>query len=93
VEARIFDRLFLKINPDDVDDDQDFTANVNPDSIKVIENCYVEPFIDHASVGDRFQFERQGYFYVDPDSSTGRLVFNRTASLKDTWSKIQKNQI
>ncbi len=92
VEARIFDRLFLKINPDDVDDDQDFTANVNPDSMKVIENCFVEPFIDRAVAGDRFQFERQGYFYVDPDSSTDRLVVNRTVSLKDTWSKIQKNQ-
>ncbi|OGC77539.1 MAG: glutamine--tRNA ligase [candidate division Zixibacteria bacterium RBG_16_50_21] len=92
VEARIFDRLFLKINPDDVDDDQDFTANINPESIKVIENCFVEPFIDTVSVGERFQFERQGYFYVDPDSSPGCLVFNRTASLKDTWSKIQRNQ-
>ena len=92
VEARIFDRLFLKINPDEVDDDQDFTANVNPDSVKVIKNCFVEPFIDRAVAGDRFQFERQGYFYVDPDSSTGRLLVNRTVSLKDTWSKIQKSQ-
>jgi len=92
VEARIFDRLFLKINPDEVDDDQDFTANVNPDSMKVIKNCFVEPFIDRAVAGDRFQFERQGYFYIDPDSSTGRLLVNRTVSLKDTWSKIQKSQ-
>lgn len=92
VEARIFDRLFLKINPDEVDDDQDFTANVNPDSVKVIKNCFVEPFIDRAVAGDRFQFERQGYFYIDPDSSTGRLLVNRTVSLKDTWSKIQKSQ-
>lgn len=92
VEARIYDRLFLKINPDDVGDDQDFTVNINPDSLMVIENCYVEPFIDHAKIGDRYQFERQGYFYVDPDSNSGRLVFNRTTSLKDTWSKIQKSQ-
>lgn len=92
IEARIFDRLFTKINPDDVDEDQDFTVNVNPDSMKVIENCFVEPFIGLAVAGDRFQFERLGYFCVDPDTNTDRLVVNRIVSLKDTWSKIQKNQ-
>lgn len=92
VEARIYERLFTKINPDDAGDDQDFTSNINPDSLKVIDNCLVEPFIGIAKVGDRFQFERQGYFCVDPDSNGDRLVFNRTASLKDTWSKIQKSQ-
>jgi len=82
----------LKINPDEVDGELDFTSNINPESLKVIENCYVEPFIGQAVIGDRFQFERQGYFCVDQDSSTGRLVFNRIASLKDSWTKIQKNQ-
>lgn len=90
VEARIYDRLFLKINPDEVDGDQDFTANINPDSMRVVKNCYVEPFVYRAKPGDRFQFERQGYFSLDPDSTPDWLVFNRVVSLKDTWLKVQK---
>jgi glutaminyl-tRNA synthetase len=92
VEARIYNRLFLKINPDDVDDDQDFISNLNPDSLRVIENCFVEPFLEAAKPGDHYQFERLGYFYVDPDSTKERLILNQTVPLKDTWAKVQRSQ-
>ena len=88
-EARIYDHLFLKPNPDDVDEGQDWRSNLNPDSLKVT-TCYVEPSVSGSQPGTRYQFERQGYFCVDSDSTQEKLVFNRTATLRDTWAKIEK---
>jgi glutaminyl-tRNA synthetase len=86
-EARLYDYLFTQPNPDEA---EDFTSVINPNSLQVLTGCKVEPSLADAKVGEKFQFERQGYFCVDPDSSAGRLVFNRAASLKDTWAKIEK---
>lgn len=92
-EVRLYERLFVKENPDDVEAGKDFTANINPDSLQILKDCMLEPSLAKAQPGDRYQFERQGYFCVDPDSTEGRLVFNRTVSLRDTWAKIEKKQI
>jgi len=89
-EVRVYDRMFTKENPDDVEEGQEFTANLNPQSLEVITDAKVEPSLAGASVGSRFQFERLGYFCVDPDSKPGKLVFDRTVALKDTWAKIEK---
>ncbi|HOK91203.1 MAG TPA: glutamine--tRNA ligase/YqeY domain fusion protein [Spirochaetota bacterium] len=86
-EVRLYDRLFTKENPDDLEEGEDYKVNLNPDSLKVV-TAYIEPFIKSAKVGDKFQFDRTGYFCVDPDSTEDKLVFNRTVSLKDSWSKI-----
>ena len=93
-EVHLYERLFLKHNPEEVDDEsQDFLANINPNSLEVLYPCYVEPSLMVAKPGERYQLERQGYFCVDKDSmSLGRLVFNRTVSLRDTWAKIEKGQ-
>ena len=92
-EVRLYDRLFNRPMPEEVDDDsQDFLDNINPDSLQVLDPCYVEPGLAQAQPGERFQFERQGYFCVDKDSTPGKLVFNRTVPLKDTWAKIEKSQ-
>ena len=91
-EVRLYDRLFLKPNPLDVEEGEDFTANLNPNSLEVLTSCRVEPSLAGATPGSRYQFERQGYFCVDPDSTAGKLVFNRTVSLRDTWAKIEKKQ-
>ena len=91
-EVRLYDRLFTKANPLDHGEDEDFTDFINPDSKKVLTHCKVEPSLADASPGDRFQFERRGYFCVDPDTRGGALVFNRTATLRDTWAKIQKRR-
>jgi len=88
-EIRLYDHLFLKENPDDVEEGQDFTVNINPNSLIVIQS-YVEPSLADAKPGDRFQFLRQGYFCVDPDTTAEKLVFNRTVPLRDTWAKIEK---
>ncbi len=88
-EVRLYDKLFTKPNPSDVEEGQDFTSNLNPESLEVVPAAKVEPSVRDAKAGDRYQFERLGYFCVDPDSKAG-LVFNRTASLKDTWAKIEK---
>jgi glutaminyl-tRNA synthetase len=88
-EVRLYDHLFIKENPEDVEEGKDFTANLNPDSLKVLTGCKVEPALKDTKPLDRRQFERMGYFCTDPDSKDGRLVFNRTATLKDTWAKIQ----
>lgn len=86
-EIRLYDRLFLKENPYETEEGDDFMSNINPDSLKVV--CgFVEPFVKDAKHGDTFQFERLGYFCVDPDSSGDMLVFNRTVGLKDSWAKI-----
>jgi len=91
-EVRLYDNLFTKENPDDVEEGQDFTANLNPDSLEVRTNCFVEPSLAQAKPLDRFQFERLGYFCVDADSTPDKPVMNRTVGLRDTWAKIQKAQ-
>jgi glutaminyl-tRNA synthetase len=88
-EVRLYDNLFLKENPDD-EEDGDFIANLNPKSIEVLDSALVEPGLAGVEPGSRFQFLRQGYFCVDPDSTSERLIFNRIVSLKDTWAKMQK---
>jgi len=91
-EVRLYDHLFTAENPEDVAEGADFTANLNPHSLEVLTGCRVEPSLAAAAAGDRFQFERQGYVCLDPDSTPDRPIFNRTASLRDTWAKIQKAQ-
>ncbi|MDX1327021.1 MAG: glutamate--tRNA ligase family protein, partial [Arenibacter sp.] len=86
-EVRLYDRLFTDETPD-AHKDKDFMEFINPDSLKVI-NAFVEPSLAEAKVGDKFQFQRMGYFNVDKDSSPEKLVFNRTVGLRDTWAKIQ----
>ena len=90
-KVRLYDHLFLKANPDEVKDEGDFRANLNPNSLETLTSCRVEPSLASAAQGSRFQFERQGYFCVDTkDSSDKALVFNRTVTLRDTWAKIEK---
>ncbi len=91
-EVRLYDHLFTKENPDDTAEGEDFKSNLNPNSRQILISCRVEPSLGRAEPGSRYQFERLGYFCVDPDSSDGKLVFNRTVSLRDTWAKIQKAQ-
>ncbi len=91
-EVRLYDHLFTKESPDDAAEGEDFKANLNPNSLEALAACRVEPSLGGAEPGFRCQFERQGYFCVDPDSSPDHLIFNRTVSLKDTWAKIQKAQ-
>ncbi len=91
-QVRLYENLFTKENPDDAEDGADFTSNINANSLTVLDNCKVEPGLKDAKPLDRFQFERQGYFCVDTDSDkNGKLIFNRTVSLRDTWARIQKN--
>jgi glutaminyl-tRNA synthetase len=82
---RLYDRLFLTENLNTIDDD--FLNHINPDSLMVVENAMMEPSIKYAKVGDIFQFERQGYFVIDKDSTAEKTVFNRTITLRDNWSK------
>ena len=89
-EVRLYDHLFAMEDPLDVPDGEDWKQNVNPGSLEVLRDCRVEPSLAAAAAGERFQFERLGYFCVDPDSADGKPVFNRTVTLKDTWAKIQK---
>jgi len=89
-EVRIYDKLFSKEDPNQVEEGQEFTANLNPNSLEVIAPAKLEPSLANAPVEGRYQFERLGYFCVDPDSTPGRPVFNRTVALKDTWAKIEK---
>jgi len=89
VEVRLYDRLFATETPENVEEGHDFKENLNPDSLKVI-TAFAESSVAAAKAGDRFQFERLGYFCVDPDSTPGKLIFNRTVALKDTWSKSQQ---
>ena len=83
-EARLYDRLFNEERPDN-------DSPINPNSLELVRSCQVEPSLKSAKPGDRFQFERIGYFCVDPDSKPGALVFNRTVTLRDTWAKIEKS--
>ena len=89
-EVRLYDRLFTKANPNEVEEGRDFTSNVNSESLDVLTSCQIEPSLKDAAPGNRYQFERLGYFCVDPDSSENLLVFNRTVSLRDAWAKIEK---
>src|SRR5580658_55604 len=89
-EVRIYDKLFTKEDPNQVAAGQEFTANLNPNSLEVIAQAKLEPALANAPIGGRYQFERLGYFCVDPDSKPERLVFNRTVALKDTWAKAEK---
>jgi glutaminyl-tRNA synthetase len=92
-EVRLYDSLFIKPNPDDVPAGSDYRANLNPNSLEALSECYVEPSLKNVAPGSRFQFERLGYFCVDSgDSTPEKPVFNRTVTLKDTWAKIEKSQ-
>ncbi|PIZ26132.1 MAG: glutamine--tRNA ligase, partial [Chloroflexi bacterium CG_4_10_14_0_8_um_filter_57_5] len=88
-EVRLYDRLFTVERPDEV---EDINEIINPNSLEVLNDCYLEPSLAEAKTGDKFQFERTGYFCADPDSTPEKLVFNRTVSLRDTWSKIEQKQ-
>jgi glutaminyl-tRNA synthetase len=88
--VRLYDKLFTVEDPDQVAEGQEFTANLNPNSLEAITQAKLEPSLANAQVEGRYQFERLGYFCVDPDSRPGRQVFNRTVALKDTWAKVEK---
>jgi glutaminyl-tRNA synthetase len=92
-EVRLYDHLFSKPNPDDVDPGRTYLDNLNPNSLQVIDKAQLEPSVSSARVSDRFQFERLGYFCVDSDSQPNALVFNRTVQLRDTWAKIAKKDV
>jgi glutaminyl-tRNA synthetase len=89
-EVRLYDHLFRVPDPEDVAEGSDYKDNINPKSLEVLTNCWIEPSMANAAVDTKAQFERLGYFCVDKDSSPGRLVFNRAVTLADTWAKIQK---
>jgi len=88
-EVRLYDHLFAVADPDEL---EDFRTGINPESVTVLKDCYLEPSLASARPGERYQFERLGYFVVDPDSTKGIPVFNRTVTLKDTWAKLQKKE-
>jgi glutaminyl-tRNA synthetase len=91
-EVRIYENLFLKENPSDVEEGKDVLDNLNPNSLEIIADAKVEPSLANAKAGTRYQFERLGYFSVDPDSKPGKPVFNRTVALKDAWARAEKKQ-
>lgn len=91
-EVRLYDNLFVKADPDDADGGGDFKTNLNQRSLEILELCRTEPGLAGAPPGARYQFERQGYFCVEPDSTDKKLVFNRIVTLKDTWAKVDKAQ-
>ena len=88
-EVRLYDRLFVNENPDIAEEGKDFKSNINPDSLTVVA-CKIEPFVKDAKIEDKFQFERQGYFCIDKDTTRDKLVFNRTVPLRDSWAKKNK---
>ena len=89
-EVRLYDRLFLDENPSEAAKDKELAELLNPESLLVVQHARIEPFLAGAKLGEYYQFQRVGYFCVDPDSRPGHLVFNRTVSLKDTWKKVNK---
>jgi len=89
-EVRMYDKLFTKEDPNQVEEGQEFTANLNPNSLEVITKAKLEPSLANAPIESRYQFERLGYFCVDRDSEPGHPVFNRTVALKDTWAKVER---
>jgi glutaminyl-tRNA synthetase len=92
-EVRLYENLFTKEDPNDVPEGQEFTVNLNPNSLEVLTNARLEPSLAVAKAGERYQFERLGYFCVDPDSKPGALVFNRTVALRDAWARIEKRSL
>jgi glutaminyl-tRNA synthetase len=90
VDVRLYERLFYVRDPLDVEEGEDFIDNMNPESLQFLENCKVEPSLGDAKPGDTFQFERRGYFCIDPDTTDEKLIFNRTITLRDTWKRIEK---
>ncbi len=88
-EVRLYDRLFINENPDDAEEGKGFKSNLNPESLKII-NCKVEPSLKDAMPEEKYQFERQGYFCVDKESTPDKLIFNRTVPLRDSWAKRNK---
>jgi len=88
-EVRLYENLFSKEDPNAVEEGKTFLDNLNPNSLEVLHNCKLERSLAKAEAGDRFQFERLGYFCVDLDTTSERLVFNRTVPLRDTWAKIE----
>ncbi len=91
-EVRMYDRLFTVPNPNKTEDDKTFLDYLNPDSLHILKTCKVELSLSGASIGDHYQFERKGFFCVDPDSKPGQLVFNLTVPLRDTWAKIEEGR-
>lgn len=91
-EVRLYDNLFTKENPNEVEEGRDFTSNLNPNSLEVLASAKVEPGLRGATVGTTYQFERLGYFCLDPDSASGKPVFNRTIGLRDMLSKIERRE-
>lgn len=89
-EVRLYDHLFAKANPNEEVEGRDFKDFLNPNSLEVLTSCQVEPSLANATPGHSYQFLRQGYFAVDPDSAKGKMVFNRTVQLRDTWAKEMK---
>jgi glutaminyl-tRNA synthetase len=89
-EVRLYDKLFSTPDPNQTEEGKDFTSNLNPNSLEALSGCKLEPALANAAVGSKYQFERLGYFCVDRDSSPGKLVFNRSVALKDTWAKVEK---
>jgi glutaminyl-tRNA synthetase len=93
-EVRLYEQLFTKEDPDDVPEGGDWLANVNPKSLVRLTTCRVEPYLANATPGERYQFERLGYFCLDSqDSLPPKLVFNRAVTLRDTWAKIDKGRL
>ena len=90
-EVRLYDRLFTTEQPG-TDDSRHFTEEMNPNALEVVGDALVEPSLAAAQAGTTYQFERLGYFCADPDSTTGRPVFNRTVTLRDSWAKIERAQ-
>ena len=91
-EVRLYDHLFIKRDPSDVEEGKDFKDGINPDSLETLRGCKVEPSLADAEPGSRFQFLRLGYFCIDPDTTEELLVFNRTTTLRDTWARIERAQ-
>jgi len=89
-EIRIYDKLFTKADPGNVDEGESFLDYLNPNSLEILTEAKLEPSLANATLDNRFQFERVGYFCLDRDSTPGKLVFNRTLPLKDSWAKIEK---
>ncbi|MDM8526575.1 glutamine--tRNA ligase/YqeY domain fusion protein [Anaerolineales bacterium HSG24] len=91
-EVRLYDHLFKTENPNAVEEGQDFTVNLNPNSLAVLNQCKIEPSLAEAKLGDNVQFLRKGYFTLDKDSTSDKIVFNRTVSLRNTWTKVKKKR-
>jgi glutaminyl-tRNA synthetase len=91
-EVRMYDRLFTVPNPNKAEDEKTFMDYLNPDSLHILTTCKVESSLAEAKIGVHYQFERKGFFCVDPDSKPGHLVFNLTVPLRDTWAKIEESR-